>query len=251
MDRLIGRLALALAAGCMIGAYLLLKPYYDAEQSLKGLRINAVEDAAAMSEGEEPNRDKEGYLSRDIDFEALKSVNPDIVGWIFIPGTPVDYPMLKNPYDLFYLDHDYERKRSAAGSIFLRAHEQEDFGKRNTIIYGHNLSGGKMFSWLTGYKSQEAYEAHAEIYIYLPQKAIKCTVYSSYECPDMSEAYKESFRSPEEWEMWLDQTSQQSSIKGPDPAGEDFIVTLSTCTDRGGKRRVVHAIQEDVVYKGE
>lgn len=246
MDRrrqqITGGLLLLLAAGCILGAYLSWKPYYDAERSLKELRSEAAGDAMGAPEEGDP-------LFRDIDFEALKEINPDIIGWICIPGTPIDYPILKNPYDMFYLDHDYGRKRSSAGSIFLRSHEQEDFGRRNTILYGHNLISGGMFSWLTEYGSQEAYEEHSDFYVYLPKKSIRCAVYGSYECLDMSEAYKEGFESTEEWEKWLEGTFRQSSIKGCTPMEDDLVVTLSTCTDAGGKRRVVHAVQKDILYK--
>lgn len=248
-QRITGGLLLFLATGCILGAYLSWKPYYDAEQGLKGLRLDTAEDVMGIQEGDKPGKRAKDYLLRDIDFEALREINPDIVGWICIPGTPIDYPILKNPYDMFYLDHDYERRRSSAGSIFLRSHEQEDFGRRNTILYGHNLISGGMFSWLTEYGSQEAYEEHSDFYVYLPKKSIRCAVYGSYECLDMSEAYKEGFESAEEWEKWLEGTFRQSSIKGWVPMEDDLVVTLSTCTDAGGKRRVVHAVQKDILYK--
>lgn len=76
----------------------------------------------------------------DIDLAALRAVNPDVVGWISIPGTKIDYPFLQGEDNQHYLNHTWDGARNGVGSVFLECQVSPDFSDFNTIIYGHNVS---------------------------------------------------------------------------------------------------------------
>lgn len=128
--------------------------YYAADSSASA--ANAKPAGATVSAP--PERDAQGRLVR---FVNLQKVNPDIVGWIKIPNTIIDLPVLqadkKNPE--FYLNHDYNRKYAFFGSIFADCNTPVAGGQsRSVILYGHSLNSGRMFTQLNQYKSLDFYK---------------------------------------------------------------------------------------------
>lgn len=85
-------------------------------------------------------------LDRKIDFNQLKSINEDIIGWIYIPNTNIDYALLKGKTNDTYIHTNYEKKYSFGGSIFLDEDNNASLTDSNTIIYGHNMKNGAMFA---------------------------------------------------------------------------------------------------------
>ena len=75
-------------------------------------------------------------LDRKIDFNQLKSINEDIIGWIYIPNTNIDYALLKGKTNDTYIHTNYEKKYSFGGSIFLDEDNNASLTDSNTIIYG-------------------------------------------------------------------------------------------------------------------
>ncbi|WP_444659193.1 class B sortase [Caproiciproducens sp. R2] len=105
-----------------------------------------------------PERDGQGRLVR---FLELQKINPSIVGWIKVPGTVIDLPVLqadaKDPE--FYLTHDYRGRYSGYGSVFADARCSVEKGKsRSIVLYGHSLNSGRMFTQLDRYKSLDFYK---------------------------------------------------------------------------------------------
>lgn len=101
----------------------------------------------------------------DVDFEKIRAVNSDVVGWIYIPNTDISFPLLHGEDNNQYLYHSYEKEWIAAGSIFLDYRCNADFADRNTVIYGHNMHNGSMFGSLKKYKDEEYKDEHRDIYI--------------------------------------------------------------------------------------
>lgn len=121
-----------------------------------------------------------GALKRKINFSYLKKVNSDIVGWIYIPHTAVDYPILHGSYDGEYLHHNYMKRYSFAGSIFEESVNRTDFSDPNTIIYGHNMKNGSMFAGIRRYTRQQFMDSHPFVYVYLPDGSLNIySVFSS------------------------------------------------------------------------
>lgn len=180
---------------------------------------------------------------RQIDFAALEKVNPDIEGWLWIPGTPIDYPILRSPSMNYYLSHDYTGAKSELGSIFQQAGADPSFAARHTILYGHNLVDNQMFGALSKYASQAARDGQPYVYVYLPGRTLDFEIYSAYECADGTKTYQLTFGSGKAFGQWLDFTRSSSLYPVAMAPGEgDGILTLSTCTDQGDKRFVVHCM---------
>ncbi|GMB10382.1 MAG: class B sortase [Candidatus Improbicoccus devescovinae] len=90
----------------------------------------------------------------------LIAVNPDIIGWLSIKNTSVDYPVMQSPGNKpnFYLDHDSNKKYSPNGSIFISGNEKFAENSKNTVIHGHNLRSGKLFGALIKYNNINFYK---------------------------------------------------------------------------------------------
>ena len=117
-------------------------------------------------------------LDRKIDFNQLKSINEDIIGWIYIPNTNIDYALLKGKTNDTYIHTNYEKKHSFAGSIFLDEDNNSSLTDSNTIIYGHNMKNGSMFANIKKFADHDYFINHPKVYIYLPDGSIN--VYSVY-----------------------------------------------------------------------
>jgi len=174
-----------------------------------------------------------------IDLNALREVNPDVIGWIYIPETTINYPLLQAPNNDRYLGKDWKRQESLAGAIFLECQNSPELTDFSTIIYGHNMFDGSMFSELHSYKSQEFADSHPYIYIVSDAGVYRYTIFAAYEAPVRSTTYRLGFdeESKAEFIEWgLSQSVIDTDIE---PYATDRMLTLSTCTGNGHTSRWV------------
>lgn len=107
----------------------------------------------------------------------MKEINKDIIGWIKIEDTNINYPVIKSN-EIYYLKHSYDKKYNSNGSIFTL--DLKPFESQLTTIYGHNMQNGIMFSELSKYLDEEFFYTHINFEIYTPEHNYKATVFSSY-----------------------------------------------------------------------
>ena len=184
----------------------------------------------------------------EVDFEALWEQNPDVVGWIYIPDTKVNYPVLQGVDNDQYLRHLITGKYNTAGSIFLEAGIADDFSSQNNPIYGHRMKNGTMFADIAKYRTQEYYEDHPIGYLVTPEKNYIVHMFSGYVISAWGNAWDTSF-SEEGFAKWLDGVCRKSEFSSDVvPTTNDRILTFSTCTyEREDARFVVHAVMEEYV----
>lgn len=119
-------------------------------------------------------------LNRKIDFHKLKNENKDIVAWIYIPGTTVDYPILIGDTNEEYLYKDLEGNYNPLGSLFSDA--KKDLSEDHIKIYGHNMREFQMFGELRKFLNKEYMEQHEKFYIYTENKTMECDIFSIFIC---------------------------------------------------------------------
>ncbi|EGP9899719.1 class B sortase, partial [Listeria monocytogenes] len=90
----------------------------------------------------------------------LQKLNKDMVGWLTIADTEIDYPILQSTDNDYYLHHNYKNEKARAGSIFKDYRNTNEFLDKNTIIYGHNMKDGSMFADLRKYLDKDFLAAH-------------------------------------------------------------------------------------------
>ena len=178
-----------------------------------------------------------------VDFAKLKSVNPDVVGWIYMEAlTDINYPVVKGEDNETYLHTTYEKNYNFAGTIFVDYENSGDFSDCNTLVYGHNMKNGSMFGQLKKFaQDQETYNKSKYFWILTPEKNYRYQIISAYTTGVNSDTYT-LFKGPgEEFEKYLQTIKGYSEIKTEDTdlTIKDKIVTLSTCTGNDATRFVV------------
>lgn len=166
-----------------------------------------------------------------VDFVSLKEINPDIVGWIYIEGTEINYPVVQGKDNQYYLKHLFNKEWNSSGCIFLDSRNSTDFSDRHNVIYGHHMKNGTMFSGLTEYKRQEYYDEHPMALLLTPDKNFEIEIFAGYVASVQDEAWEIAFPQDPDFAGWLDKAKERSCFASAiTPAVTDHVITLSTCS---------------------
>jgi sortase B len=175
-------------------------------------------------------------------FKELLDINKDVVGWIKIPGTKIDYPVVQGDNNQFYLNHDINKEISSHGSIFMDYRSSHD-EELNTVIYGHNMKDGSMFAGLSQYKKADFYEKNPYIEYDSLGQSMKWQIFSVYIYQLNDDYFKVYFNDSKEYYQYLDEIIFKSIYDtGVVVTQEDKILTLMTCSyETNDSRIVIHA----------
>lgn len=178
-----------------------------------------------------------------IDFNSLRSVNEDVIGWIYMEALDsISYPVVQGKDNNEYLHATYEKNYNFAGTIFIDYENSRDFSDCNTIVYGHNMKNGSMFGLLKDYaKDPEVYGRSRYFWIFTPDKNYRYEILAAYTTAVDSETYT-LFKGPgQEFQDYASKIKGWSEIEtaAVAPTMTDKVVTLSTCTGNTATRFVV------------
>lgn len=227
----------------MIGAFILLgysvHMIYQSYSEYKQVddTYNQVVDECV--DNTETSTEQENVDVFQVDWDKLLNINSDIIAWIRIPDTKINYPIVKGSNNNEYLHHNIYGKYSKGGCPFVDSAMITPFNDLNTIIYGHNLDNGSMFSNVKKYKNKEYAKEHNIIEVYLPDGSVNkyCVfafgevdaddydVYNIY-VDDLSEYYEVTKK------YNILEIDENYDASNP-------IITLSTCTNKNRNKRFV------------
>ena len=184
-------------------------------------------------------------------FKKLHETNPDVIGWISIPGTVIDYPIVQTTDNDFYLDHSITGAYLKSGAIFADFRNSNNWTDPNTVIYGHNMASGEMFAQLAKYKSGTFLRNNRYVYIYTENSIRVYTIFSAYQTDIYTPYTRMVFGDSSKFVEWIKQVYSASIKKQSgsfDFKGTNKIITLSTCTNSldDTERFAVHAVLTEV-----
>lgn len=181
------------------------------------------------------------------DLEALRAINPDVVGWIMIPETELSYPVLQAENNDYYLNHTWTGERSAVGAIFMECTNPSDFSSFHTILYGHRMNNESMFGALKHYERIDFWQEHPSVYLVSDSGVHIYDVFAAHEVGVKEMVYRLNLAESGLQQQFISFCLERSVIDtGVIPRPEDRILTLSTCTVRGHTTRwVVQAVLRD------
>ncbi len=180
-----------------------------------------------------------------VDFEALRETSPDIIGWLALPDTAINYPVTQTDDNEYYLHHLYDGTYNKTGCLFTDYENQEDFSDRNTIIYGHNMRDGSMFAALNEYDEQSYFDGHPQMYLVTPGGGYVVEIFTAFvakpsESGSGTSPWRLSFKDDGAYTTWLSEMAGRSVIETDVTAtSSDKVLTLSTCMPGGASRFIV------------
>lgn len=185
------------------------------------------------------------YIPPEVDFEALRAINPDVVGWLEVEALDISYPIVKGRDNEEYLHTTFEKQSNFAGSIFMDYENDADFDDCHTLIYGHNMKNQSMFGQLKFIKEQEKYKDSMYFWIITPEGKYRYEIFSAHVTPADGDTYTLFTGPGPEFTDYLDRMAAASEIPAQISqfSEEDRAVTLTTCTSRDTERFVVQGIR--------
>ena len=178
---------------------------------------------------------------KDIDFNALKQTNPDVVLWLMVGGTNINYPIVQTNNNDYYLNHNILKRKSTDGWTFLD-YRNNSINDKNTIFYGHNLLNKTAFGSMSKMFSKNYFNKNNHnIYVIDENNVYIYEVFSVYYSEPVTDYLQIEFYD-EEYLQFLNKLKSKSMYDfGISLDVGDKILTLSTCSDDNTGRKVVHA----------
>lgn len=208
-----------------ISKYINYRKQKEQQEVLNKIKINEEEITEETTE-------------RMLKLKELQKENSDIVGWLEIERTEINYPVLQTNNNDYYLTHTYKKENSKNGSIFLDKDYNFSIPSSNILIYGHNNKNGKMFEELLNYENEEYYKKHPNIRFTTEKwdstfeiiAVFKSRVYYKDETNVFRYYYFINAENEEEYNYYIEQCKKASLYNiGTSAKYGDQLLTLSTC----------------------
>lgn len=222
--------------------------YTDLRDYVIPVNENNLPDNTESGSLEGSEEDSLGWYSRvskvGADFEALAKINNDVVAWISIPSTRLSYPVTQTDDNSYYLNHLFTGESNICGCAFLDYRNDESFYSRNSIVYGHRMDDGSMFTCIQNYKKQSYYDEHPTATLYTPEGTFTIEFFSGYLTEAYGDPWRMSFASDEAYLEWHDALVERSDFTSDVSFSEnDRVITLSTCSRSfSNARYVLHGV---------
>ena len=165
-----------------------------------------------------------------VDFEALRKVNPDVIGWLYCPDTVINYPVLHGETNDTYLHHSYDGTYNASGSIFEDSRNGRGFVDPVSIIYGHHMASGAMFATLDRWQAVDYFYEHPVMWLLTPTRDYKVELCSAYNTSAYSDTYSFFTAHDMAFAEYLRMVISSSVIRTGAEADPSYnYILLSTC----------------------
>lgn len=208
---------------------------------------NQIYQEADASEYEKYKPSGEDSLS----FEELKNLNPDVIGWISVYGTKIDYPIVQADNNEKYVNTNIKGEYSLSGSIFLDYHNKKDFTDFNSILYGHHMEQSAMFGNIGKFNDNDYFNSrkYGNLYVNGINYGVEFFAFLLVDAYG-SEIYAPGIEGDEVRQVYLDKLLAMATNKRDIGVGiRDRIVLLSTCTsDITNGRQILVGRITDTTY---
>ena len=187
----------------------------------------------------------------NVNFDNLKNINPDTVGWLYVPGTEINYPFVQTINNDYYLKHSFDKSSNKKGWVFLDFRNNIDNLSKNTVLYAHGLVNNQMFGSMRRTIKKGWYENKSNniIKISTPSTYQYWQVFSVYTIKPESYYITTDFNTDDEYNNFLNELKKRSVYNfNVSLTTNDKILTLSSCYD-DEKRMVLHAKLINIINK--
>lgn len=200
----------------------------------------ASAEKSAELKGKDPFKRTKAVKEKDLkvlkDYKELKAQNPNLIGWLKIDGTDVNYPVMQSKDNSYYLTHSFDGKNSTAGALFMDYRSDAVNPTTNTIIYGHNMNNGSMFGGLKKFLSEKYFNQHTTIkfdtiYEHREYELVAVCLAKVKKADDDSFRYYNFIqaKNENEWNAFTESVGAMVVNGGMSVKAGDELLTLSTC----------------------
>lgn len=173
--------------------------------------------------------------------EELVAINPDVLGWLTIDDTHIDYPVVIGETDMEYVNKDVYGDFSLSGSIFLDSDNARDLSDPYTLVYGHHMDNGGMFGDVVEFVNTDYFNSHPTGTLYLPDATYAIEIFACVQVDAFDNMVYDPKAQPagdvSELLYYVDEIAVQSREIGVTP--QDKVIGLSTCAEAQTNGRVV------------
>ena len=165
-----------------------------------------------------------------IDFDALRKINPDVIGWLVYKDTVINYPVVQGENNEMYLSMLFDRTWGGCGTLFADCITEAPFRQFNTIVYGHHMKDGTMFACLKELRDPEYCKKHSRLELSTPEGKFDLVIWAFLNEPSDSNIYLTNIKDENEKQAYLNLIVQLADyITNIEVTTEDRLVMLSTC----------------------
>ena len=230
------------------GLFDIFTDYYQNRKMLNNVQ-DTFYNAVSAEENGTQEENKSSHTIRQ-GFNELLKQNPDVVGWITIDGTQIDYPVLQSSNNETYLTQNYNNSESRAGSIFLDYRNDITSPGLNTVIYGHRMKDGSMFQHLTKFLDDDFFENHRTFEFDTLYDSYEAEIFAVYNTLTEFNYIQTEFADEAEYSKLLKEIKEVSKFETDvEVNADDPIITLSTCDYELDKHEGRLVIQAKLVKK--
>lgn len=181
-----------------------------------------------------------------IDFSALREINPDIVAWVEIPGTRIDYPVVQADNNETYLHRSFEGEESSAGAIYLDCDSDSDFMGKHSILYGHHMKNGSMFAEIVKFKEKTFFQEHRDVILYLPDRELHLKTIAALYGDASGEKRRTVFSDQESFNRYVDEMTKNCSFRELPEGDCEGLYSFVTCSyEFQNARTILYAVREE------
>lgn len=190
------------------------------------------------------HKTSESEIPFDVDWDVLKDINEDIIGWVYFTGLPqISYPVLQAKDNEYYVHRTYDLSSSDSktGSIFMDYRMAGDFSSPYSVIYGHNVRDGSMLSDLAQLKDQDLYDKEPYFWILTPDGNYRYQIFSIFQCHRSADVFQRFFTDwGHDFTEWQEELKARNSMQGDAELEEKgHVIAFSTCVPNSFDRTIV------------
>lgn len=191
-----------------------------------------------------------------VDWDALRAVNPNIVAWIYIPDSPVNYPVVQGQDNQEYLHKSFDGSTgwlASAGTIFLDSNNASDFSDRNSALYGHHMNDGSMFASLSDWQNNDEFNSHRDIYLLTPQGNYRLKTFAMVKTTGTDALVQTTFSSEESYRSYIQDkldrsvVTQEGDVLGASDITQSMLFSTCEYSQADGRAVLFAAVVETTV----
>ena len=172
--------------------------------------------------------------------DELMAINPDVVGWLTVDDTHIDYPVVQGENDMEYINKDVYGEFALPGSIFLSCVNSRDFSDPYSLVYGHHMANGAMFGDIVEFVNKDYFDTHTTGTLYLPDETQGITLFACMQT-SATDTVVYNPKAQQEDVSGLLSYLEENAVQYRDISEKksDRIIGLSTCAEAETNGRVI------------